>query len=437
MAIPCGVFECPADENDVNLTDFYACIEQLRIKNEGSSTNYKYHPYFEQAQDIAISVLLQAIFCDNNMVDGVVENAAYMRKITERLENAPIEEYSIVNNRLVMPNFDDLNCVDTPLGEACLGDENQKDPRKKEKHQLIAIGNAIKNNLRIAVANVNVFNVYNLDHILKLRKKNRQYARYKALADLVNEAIKERSDVLVLPENYVPLEWVTTLATKAAREGIAIVTGLEHLVVDKKVYNYTAVILPFKYLDTIPTAAVFFQLKKHYAPEERRIIDGYLYEPVVGNRKRPLYRWRDCYFPVYCCYDLASITDRAEFMSWADMVVAVECNKDIEYFSNIAESLARDLHCYFVQVNTSQYGDSRITQPARREERDILTVKGGLNQALIIGEIDIQALREFQLQAYTLQKDDKSFKPTPPGIDTSIVKRKIDERRKCENENTI
>ena len=172
---------------------------------------------------------------------------------------------------------------------------------------------------------------------------------------------------------------------------------------------------------------MFFQLKKHYSPEEKRIIEGYRYEAVDEKEKRPLYRWHDCYFPVYCCYELTDIKDRSEFMSWADMVVAVEYNKDTNYFGNIVESLTRDLHCYCVQVNTSEYGDSRITQPKQTVEQNMIAVKGGKNPALLIDEIDIQALREFQITKYELQKNGV-FKPTPPGIDKDIVRRKLNRK---------
>jgi len=193
----------------------------------------------------------------------------------------------------------------------------------------------------------------------------------------------------------------------------------------KKVYNCTAIMLPFKYFNAIPTSAMFFQLKKHHSPEEKRIIKTYGFDAVEGMGEKLLYRWQDCYFPVYCCYELTDIKDRAKFMSWADMVVAVEFNKDTNYFSNIVESLARDLHCYCVQVNTSEFGDSRITQPTRTEKMDLLTIKGGENQSLLIGKIDIQALRESQIKDHAVQKDN-IFKPTPPGIDTSIVRGKIE-----------
>lgn len=75
---------------------------------------------------------------------------------------------------------------------------------------------------------------------------------------------------------------------------------------------------------------------------------------------------------MYCCFEPASIEDRSLFPAYADVIVAVEWNKDINYYSNILESLSRDLLCYCVQVNSSDYGDSRITMPSKTEMKDII-----------------------------------------------------------------
>jgi hypothetical protein len=213
---------------------------------------------------------------------------------------------------------------------------------------------------------------------------------------------------------------------------MAVITGIEHFILKDKVYNLTAVILPFKIHTQIPTAAVFFQIKKNYSPHEKRIIEGFGKKAMEGgkNYARPLYHWNNCYFPVFCCYELTSIEDRAKFISYADLVVAVELNRDTNYFGNIIESLTRDLHCYCLQVNTSEYGDSRITQPKKTEEANLIKVKGGKNATVLIDAINISKLREFQIQSYELQQDEKiqrgnGYKPTPVGIDKDIVRRKI------------
>ncbi len=59
---------------------------------------------------------------------------------------------------------------------------------------------------RIAIANVVLYKS-DFENSLKLRP-NRSLKRYLELAGIVNEAIKNNADVLVLPELYVPFEWL-------------------------------------------------------------------------------------------------------------------------------------------------------------------------------------------------------------------------------------
>ena len=172
------------------------------------------------------------------------------------------------------------------------------------------------------------------------------------------------------------------------------------------------------------SAYISFHLKVHYAPAEKQEINGYRLNEITGNHYE-LYKWRGSYFPVYCCYELTSVIERALFQSYADFLVAIEWNKDVNYYSNILESLSRDIHCYCIQVNSSDYGDSRITKPSRTEEKDIVRTKGGINSTILIDIIDINKLREFQLKEYGLQVMDKSFKPTPPGFDPDIIMKKL------------
>lgn len=95
------------------------------------------------------------------------------------------------------------------------------------------------------------------------------------------------------------------------------------------------------------------------------------------------------------------------------------------YYSNILESLSRDIHCYCVQVNSSDYGDSRITKPSKTEDKDIMRTKGGINSTILVDEIDVSQIRDFQLKEYNLQAYDKKFKPTPPGFKPDVVMMKI------------
>lgn len=87
------------------------------------------------------------------------------------------------------------------------------------------------------------------------------------------------------------------------------------------------------------------------------------------------------------------------------MLFAPENNKDTGYFSNIIESTARDLHAFVIQANTSNYGDSRITGPYGKDHRNIVQIKGGDSDNLIIGTLDILGVREYQKEERTRQEE--------------------------------
>jgi hypothetical protein len=190
----------------------------------------------------------------------------------------------------------------------------------------------------------------------------------------------------------------------------------------KKVYNLTATILPYQH-DDCKYAYLNMHSKVVFSPEEKFTIEGYRYECREGNTHELLV-WNNMWFSVYCCYEMAAIRNRAIFQSIADLIVTIEWNHDINYYSNIIESLSRDLHCYCAQVNTSDYGDSRLIKPSKTENKDIVRIKGGINGTAILDEINIKTLRDFQIKEYGLQKMDKTFKPTPPFFSHEIVNKK-------------
>ena len=74
-------------------------------------------------------------------------------------------------------------------------------------------------------------------------------------------------------------------------------------------------------------------------------------------------------------------------------------------------------HAYIIQCNDRQYGDSRIRAPFTDSwKRDVLRIKGGIADYCVIGEIDVQALRQFQS---SYRSPSKPFKPVPDGFEIS------------------
>ncbi|MCH9662265.1 MAG: hypothetical protein K0U66_01225 [Gammaproteobacteria bacterium] len=114
------------------------------------------------------------------------------------------------------------------------------------------------------------------------------------------------------------------------------------------------------------------------------------------------------------------------FKSKVDSLFASEWNKDVNYFSNIVESTSRDLHCFFIQSNTSKYGDSRITLPKKTENKNLIQVKGGKNNVLLVDDINLSDLRNFQLGDYSIQLNENTeFKPVPPDFRIEDTRKRI------------
>ncbi len=114
-----------------------------------------------------------------------------------------------------------------------------------------------------------------------------------------------------------------------------------------------------------------------------------------------------------------------------DFLVSSETNKDTNYFSNIVESAARDIHCYVVQTNDSTYGDSRIVAPANTESMNLVRVKGGENETFLTTTLELQALREHQIKSVAYQmRPGSAFKPVPAGWDRALVRKRMRKQRR-------
>lgn len=290
-----------------------------------------------------------------------------------------------------------------------------------------------KINKTVALANIkieqnNIKNSY-------LGKPNTSKKRRELFFKLLNLVEESKADILILPEVSIPYKWMSLLATQAQKRNIAIVAGLEHWTNNKKiVYNFISTFLPIE-KSKFRTTFVRIRLKNHYSHEEIKSLKGYrlLIPTEVCKEKEKqnydLFHWQKVYFSVYNCFELADIKDRSLFKAQADFIIASEYNRDTNYFSEIAGSWVRDIHAFFIQVNTSDYGDSRLLQPASSEARDIIRIKGGENSTIVVGTIPISELRDFQFKEYELQKEDNRFKVTPPDFEKKFVETRIKDNR--------
>lgn len=393
-----GFFE---DDKQINLTrmesiDVSRCdFRKVFLQHE----LYRYYPYLVSLNELSVFDILKTQYISDHK--GMTIDKLKRLYIKINYEKY-VKKYEIYQEIAEQAFY--VNCREIPA---------------------VKIGNGAIQKVSIAVANTKL-DLSNFTRNLEGRP-NRSLERYKSLVKSVNEAISNKADILVLPENYLPFEWLPVISQKCAQTGMAVITGVEHLISKKDGVKYganlTAVILPFE-ADGRNLSYIHFHKKLHLAPDEETALISHSITPDKGKNYE-LYCWNNFWFSVYCCYELASINDRALFKSYVDALFAVEWNKDTNYYSNIVESLSRDIHCYCIQVNTSDYGDSRITKPSKTESKDLLKVKGGKNTTVMVDEIDVEMLRAYQLKGNLLQSkqtDNAQFKMTPPDYDCEITK---------------
>jgi len=258
---------------------------------------------------------------------------------------------------------------------------------------------------------------------------------YNWILDQLNK-IKEL-DLFVMPEVSLPHPLIKKFVNFSRTQQVGFVSGIEHLNVNNIGFNFIMTCLPIN-IDGDKDCVPILRLKNHYAPEEEEWIQGkYMVVPKPKPYRYDLFEWRGMYMSSYYCYELADIFHRSIFVSMVDLICAPVWNADTHYYNNIIESAARDMHCYFVQVNTSQYGDTRVTRPTDHIRKDRAKVKGGTvddyKVTLLVSDIDVEKLRAFQNVAYSEQKklneDKKSFKPTPPDFDLEAVRKRINNER--------
>lgn len=272
--------------------------------------------------------------------------------------------------------------------------------------------NSIKNKIKVGISNVNTD--YKDIEAAILHGSSLDVKKRTRHIDILNQAEKIQTDILLLPEVFVPFDWLCAYADEARRKQRAMILGLEHFSLKNICYNLAITLLPFEYRGR-KEVLIIPRVKNHYSPSEIREIEGNRkLIPAKDFSTYHLFQWNGIQFSVYNCYELTDIVHRSIFRSELDILFAIEYNRDVNYFSNISESVSRDLHCYYVQANTSDYGDSRVVEPKKRDCQNPVRVKGGDNDVILSYELDMATLRKFQSKTHNLQKDDKEFKMTPP-----------------------
>lgn len=386
-----------------NITDF-----QKYDFSEYAEEHYMYNPKFISAGEI---MLYQYYFSIYNE-EGSKENICNIFEKTKDL-------YKKLNGK-------NLVCDE----ELIKKQEHYNENISYNKIKLKSKNKIHLNELIIGIYNIEVSDEEIEDNLSKKYKlSDKEVQKYIKLLNLSIE--NKKCDIIVFPEISIPYQMLPLLQEFSKKHNIGIICGLKHILVNNVVYNFIATILPVNF-NNMQDSFINLRLKKWYSPsEEKEIRKCHNKLPkdvnpeIEKNLENNLFCYNNLYFAIYDCFELADIKFRAEMKSHLDLLVACEWNKDIEYFDNIIKSTSRDLHCYIVQVNTSQFGCSKIIAPAKTEKMTILNITGGYDN-ILIGKVDIEKLRNFQRKhTLYLEEKDKIFKPLPPDFNKDTDRLKI------------
>lgn len=341
-------------------------------------------------------------------------------KQEEDTENTYLDNFENIWDKYKKINFNFPRCATDKANDE---DKNNSFIKKiefphinKEKYILreVCVDNECKDDIKIGLINTKLNKEYCENRIKN--KPNLHYKRFDKIINIINESIKKKVEFLLMPELYIPYEWIDKIIEVSRNHQMVMVFGVEYIVHNDIVKNCLMVSLPSKnkgYNSNILT----YRLKNYYAPDEIRTISKL--NKKDAKVKLPtyiLYNWNGISFAPYCCYEISDIVSRGLFKGKCDIVTVSEFNKDIKYFNNICESLSRDLFCYCISSNTSEYGGTSIIQPSSSEDKYIIQLKGGEEDYVVTYKLDISDLKDKKLRSYTADFSDTQFKPQPPGL---------------------
>lgn len=396
----------------------------------------KYYPRFVKLHEC----ILDNIDREINQTDDEVDLYYYEngKKLKFDCTYLPISYNSPMNiDEYLLYSFEDYEKInfgyDTgtfhPISDNCeLNCKKETCPLYKYKHlknlKIIKTPGDKKEKIKVGLLNTKL-DSKNFENKL-LKKSNLTSKRFDKIKLLINEAIKKDVDLLVMPEMYIPYEWVEKVVKISKDHQMAIIFGVEpHENNNKEMGNYIMSSLPFILHNKYYECALIYRLKNYYAPQEIKQMKEHAQNIKTvenNNEKYYMYIWNGIHIVPYYCYEISSIEDRSIFKSCCDIITVSEFNKDTKYFDNIAESLSRDLFCYCIKSNTSEYGGSCIIQPTSSEEKYLVKLKGGDDDYIVTHDLNIQKLNESarKIDGYSNSR----FKPKPAGYCHNIARKR-------------
>jgi hypothetical protein len=231
---------------------------------------------------------------------------------------------------------------------------------------------------------------------------------------------------VLFPELSIPRRWLPSLAGRLRAANISLIAGVEYARVKEAGTQKESVVNEaYMFLMDDRTGyreqCVVRQRKGFPAHHEREELRHKFGLELVSNDleacKKSIIKHFGHNIGLLICSELTDIRFREEYRGKIDSLFVLSWNQDLESFAALVDSAALDIHCFVSLVNNRRFGDSRVRGPYKKQwRRDLVRVKGGLEDYFVTTELNLTELRQFQSFAEPPLGESATFKPFPEGF---------------------
>lgn len=378
----------------ISLNDYLLTKELVAVVTKGHYTFEElYSSYYQEIGNIFDS-------CKENIVVNNPKNSD---------TNMPTPDYVLENfdfSAIAQESANKIDKKDVRIALAGINLENFKIIKKengiwvlnknklsqKSKESVIDLLNdAYSNDF-----DINSKNVKKAGKIDEKKSNNKNKTENNSVSEFKKTYDKKAVNYVVFPESFLPIEWFH-LVDKFSRETQSIITtGIRYFEYKGKTFNLVAVEVPYIDKHYHKQACIFIRNKNVIPLYERNIIhkSGSLIDNQIINYYFTITK-DDVTFSPLICYESTDVVARSLLKNNIHYAFTIAFNKDTNYFRSIGQATSRDLSCFYIECNSSNYGSTSFA-PYRSQYLPIASNKGDSRSHMQIISTNLEALIEYK-----------------------------------------
>lgn len=289
--------------------------------------------------------------------------------------------------------------------------------------------NQLNDVIRLTIGQA-VYNAEEMNYQSRFRYKHPE-KQLQTLYRFVSTAVRGKADFLVLPEFFLPRQFLFKhIKPICERTGIIMIGGMEYgpgYLDDSShepLNNEAFIAIPYELQTYRKNEHIEYKYRQSSlicvpkiepAPDEDRVLQENGYSFSGGNKlyifdSSSLGAWA-----ILICFDFLNLSLQTLLQGKIQNLFVLTFNKDIEGFAGMADTIQRLLMCNVLVCNTGLYGGSLAYSPHRhRISRYKYRVQGNNVGVAVTIELPLKKLAEFQRTGKQPEQKGDKFIERPP-----------------------